>query len=107
MMPGTVDRDSSLQNLGVRGREWLPSGEEPGMPSFLKHLYQDHGSSNPAEGEPMKTVFLLASLPRTHLPGKVLHLGRGAVGNPFGATLPLQLSSPHPSLKCSASPTPS
>lgn len=32
---------------------------------------------------------------------------RGPVGNPFGATLPLQLSSPHPSLKCSAGPSPS
>lgn len=77
VMPGTVDRDSSLQNLGVRGREWIPSGEEPGVPSFLKHLYQEQGSSDPVEGEPMKTVSLLASLLRTHLPGKVLHLGRG------------------------------
>lgn len=76
-MLGAIDRDSSLQNLGVRGREWLPSGEEPGMPSFLKHLYQDQENSNPAEGKPMQTVSLLASPPGTHLLGKVLHLGVG------------------------------
>lgn len=28
VMPGAGDGDSSLQSLGVRGRKWLPSGED-------------------------------------------------------------------------------
>lgn len=74
-VPGTGDR---RLGCGVKERKCLPSGEEPGMPSLLQHLYQSNGNSEPKEEEPRRDlVSLLTSIHQglTHLLIKVLHLG--------------------------------
>jgi hypothetical protein len=73
--PGAGDR---LQGCTVRERKCLPSGEEPGMPSFLQHLYQSYVNLDPKEEEPNRDlVSLLTSTHQglTHPLIKVFHLG--------------------------------